>query len=345
MQCSNLLGAILKSPRYRIGCTSGKEVDLELGFARGWLWEPATSLSFTALNRDGIKNTTNLFEQKAACLDAKKGISFKAETLHSLWRNCGAALWALFLASPLHPPPLFPVWKSLPRGSRCLPEADEEHHLVVAQTIPWRWQRISKWSQGWQTLHRLHTQIHPAIFAPSPPPSSLLFITMLTEGESSCKNYTRSHPRPSYCCCSVAKSCPTLWPHGLQYTSLPCPSLSPGVHSNSCPLNWWSYLTISSSAALFFWLQSFPPSGSFPMNRLSPSDGQNIGASASASVLPMNIQGWVPLVLTGLTQDHGCTSTPKSSSAIQEGAPWRPSEKAASTHWGPQQVKIPNRML
>ena len=114
------------------------------------------------------KNITNLLEQKVACLGAKKGISFKAETLESLWRNCGAALWALFLASPLHPPPHFPVWKSLPRGSRCLPEVDKEHHLVVAQTTLWRWQRISKWSQGWQMLHRLHSQIHPALFTPSP---------------------------------------------------------------------------------------------------------------------------------------------------------------------------------
>ena len=91
--------------------------------------------------------------------------------------------------------------------------------------------------------------------------------------------------------------------------------------------------------------QSFPASGSFPVNWLFPSDGQNIGASASASVLPKNIQGWFPLGLTGLTQDLGCTSTPKSSSTIQEGASWRPSEKATSTHWGPQQGKIPNRML
>lgn len=134
------------------------------------------------------KNITNLLEQKAACLGAKKGISFKAETLESLWRNCGAALWALFLASPLHPPPHFPVWKSLPRGRRCLSEVDKEHHLVVAQTTPWRWQRLSKWSQGWQMLHRLHSQIHPSLFTPSPPPSSLLFITMPTEEKSSCKN-------------------------------------------------------------------------------------------------------------------------------------------------------------
>ena len=73
------------------------------------------------------------------------------------------------------------------------------------------------------------------------------------------------------------------------------------VCSNSCPLNWWGYLTISSSATLFsFCLQSFPASGSFPISQLSTSGGQSIGAPASASVLPMNIQGWFPWGLTSL---------------------------------------------
>ena len=102
------------------------------------------------------------------------------------------------------------------------------------------------------------------------------------------------------CCFSVGKSCPTLWPHGLQHASLPCPSLSPGVCSNSCPLSQWCYLIISSSAALFsFCLQFFLASASFPMSQLFASGGQSIGTSASASVLPMNIQGWLPLGLTG----------------------------------------------
>ena len=77
------------------------------------------------------------------------------------------------------------------------------------------------------------------------------------------------------------------------------PSLSPGACSNSCPLSHWYYLTISSSAALFsFCLQSFPESGSFPVSQLFASGGQSIGASASVSVLPMNIQGWYSLGLT-----------------------------------------------
>ena len=91
----------------------------------------------------------------------------------------------------------------------------------------------------------------------------------------------------------------SLQPHGLQHASLPCASPSPRVCSNSCPLSWWCYLPISSSAALFsFCLQSFPASGSFRMSQLFASGGQSIGTSAS--FLPRNIQGWFPLELTGL---------------------------------------------
>ena len=97
------------------------------------------------------------------------------------------------------------------------------------------------------------------------------------------------------CCCSVAKSCLTLLPHGLQHTRLLCPLLSPRVWSKSCPLSQWCYLTISSSVT-FSCPQSFPAMGSFPMSQLFTSDGQRIGASAT--VLQMNIQGWFPLELT-----------------------------------------------
>ena len=101
------------------------------------------------------------------------------------------------------------------------------------------------------------------------------------------------------CCCSVTKLCPTLQPHGLQYTKLPFPSLSPGVQLNSCTLSQQYYLTISFSVVpLSFCLQSFPTSGSFPMSQFFPSGGQSIGASAS--ILPKNIQDWFPLELFGL---------------------------------------------
>ena len=90
----------------------------------------------------------------------------------------------------------------------------------------------------------------------------------------------------------------SLWPHRLQHARLPCPSVSPGVCPNSCPLTWWCYLTISSSAALFsFCLPSFPSSGSFPVSQFIASDDQS--TEASASILPMNTQGWFPLGLSG----------------------------------------------
>ena len=92
----------------------------------------------------------------------------------------------------------------------------------------------------------------------------------------------------------------SLRPHGQQRCRPPRPLPSPGVCSISCPLSWWCYPNILSSfVPFFFFLQSFPASGSFPMSQLYTSGEQNIGASASASVFPMNIQGWVSLGLTG----------------------------------------------
>ena len=87
----------------------------------------------------------------------------------------------------------------------------------------------------------------------------------------------------SSCCCSVAQSCPTLRPHGLQHSRLPCPSPSLRICSNSCPLSRWCHPTISSSVARFSsCLQSFPASGSFPVSWLFKSDSQSIGVSASS---------------------------------------------------------------
>ena len=89
--------------------------------------------------------------------------------------------------------------------------------------------------------------------------------------------------------------------HGLPHARLPCPSLSHGICSHSHPLNQGCHPTISFSVTPFsFYPQSFASSVSFPMNRLFASHGQRTGISASASVLPMNIQGWFPLELTGL---------------------------------------------
>ena len=86
----------------------------------------------------------------------------------------------------------------------------------------------------------------------------------------------------------------SLWPHGLQPSRLPCPSLSPWVYSDSYPLSHWFYPTISSSVIPFFsGLQSFPASGSFPISHFFSSCGQSIGASASAYILPMSYSGLI----------------------------------------------------
>ena len=92
----------------------------------------------------------------------------------------------------------------------------------------------------------------------------------------------------------------SLWPHGLQHARPPCPSPTPGVYPNSCPLRWWCHPTISSSVVPFSSrLPSYPASRSFPMGQFFASGAQSIGASASASVLLMNIQDWSPLGWTG----------------------------------------------
>ena len=102
-------------------------------------------------------------------------------------------------------------------------------------------------------------------------------------------------------CCLVLKSCLTLQSHGLQHARPLHPSLCPRICSNSCSLTQWYYPTISFAVIPFSsCLQSFPASGSFPMIQLFTSGGQSIGASASASVLPINIQDWFPLELTSL---------------------------------------------
>ena len=107
--------------------------------------------------------------------------------------------------------------------------------------------------------------------------------------------------------CSVMSN--SLWPHGLQHARPPCPSPTPGVYSNSCPLSQWATESVnplsepsnypSSVVPFSSRLLSFPASGSFPMSQVFISGSQHIGASASASVLPMNIQDWFPLRLTG----------------------------------------------
>ena len=98
--------------------------------------------------------------------------------------------------------------------------------------------------------------------------------------------------------CSVM--CDALWPHELQHARLPCPSQTPEVYSNPCPSSWWCHPSISPSVVPFSsFPQSLPASGSFPVSQLFTWGGQSTGVSASASVLPMNTQGWSPLGWTG----------------------------------------------
>ena len=111
--------------------------------------------------------------------------------------------------------------------------------------------------------------------------------------ENNLDNYYVAYTTFMFSCSVMSDS---LWPHGLQHASLPCPSPSPSACSNSCPLSWWYHPTTSSSVVPFSsWLQSFSGSESFPMNHLFTSGGQRIGDSAS---VPMSIQDWFPLGLT-----------------------------------------------
>ena len=104
----------------------------------------------------------------------------------------------------------------------------------------------------------------------------------------------------------------SLWPHGLQHARLPCPSPTPGAYSNSCPSRQWCHPIIPSSVVPFSACpQSFPASGPFPMSQFFASGGQSIGVSASAPVLPLNIQDWFPLGWTGWISLQS-TETPKS---------------------------------
>ena len=98
--------------------------------------------------------------------------------------------------------------------------------------------------------------------------------------------------------CSVVSN--SLWPHVLQHARPPCPSPTPRVFANSFPLSQWCHPTVSSSVLPFSSCsQSFPASGIFPMSQLFTSGGQTIGVSVSVSVLPVNVQDWFPVGLTG----------------------------------------------
>jgi len=159
------------------------------------------------------------------------------------------------------------IWKSLRTRSDCLSRQCKVHG---------RWKNVVNWS----------------IARPLPKGQGIIFVCVCVCG------YLLFHFVLLFSCWVLSDS---LWSHGLQPTRLSCPSLFPGACADSCPSSWWCHPTISSSVVPFSSCpQSFPASGSFPKSQLFASGGQSIGASASATVLPMNIQGWFLLGLTGL---------------------------------------------
>ena len=139
----------------------------------------------------------------------------------------------------------------------------------------------------------------------------------------------------------------SLWPHEPQHARLPCPSPTPRAYSNSCPSSWWCHPTISSSVVPFSsLLQSFPVSGSFQISQFSISGGQSIWISASASVLPMNIQNWFPLGWFSFSIRDSQASSPIpqfKSVRYREGE----REGLSDTHWtvGLDAALLPNNQL
>ena len=140
-------------------------------------------------------------------------------------------------------------------------------------------------------------------------------------------SYTTQH-QVQISCSVMSKS---LRSHELQHARPPCPSPIPGVHPNPRPLHWWGHPTMSSSVIPFSSCrQSFPAPGSFPMSQLFTSGGQNIGVSASTSVLPMNTQdssplgwaGWISLQSKGLSRVFSSTTPCPWPSPYTESWPW-----------------------
>ena len=141
---------------------------------------------------------------------------------------------------------------------------------------------------------------------------------------------------------SVAQSCLTLPPHEPQDTRPPCPSPTPRVHPNLCPLSQWCHPTISSSVVPFSSCsQSFPASGSSPVSQLFTSGGQIIGVSASTSVLRVNTQdwsplgwtGWISLHSTGLSRESSPTPQFKSISSLVLSFLYSPTLTSIHDHW------------
>ena len=147
-----------------------------------------------------------------------------------------------------------------------------------------------------------------------------------------------THGSPSSLQFSRSVVSDSLWPHGLQHARPPCLSPTPRIYSNSCPLSRWCHPTISSSVVPFSsCLQCFPASGSFQMSQFFASGGQSTGVSASASVLPMNIQDWSPLGWTGrISLQSKGLSRVFSNTTVQKHQVWR-------RKWQPTPILLPGK--
>ena len=180
-----------------------------------------------------------------------------------------------------------------------LEEGMATHSSVLAWRIPWTEDPGEQWSirsqrggHDWSKLAHMHTRLFPSLLL-------FTFLLYLISLPSEMQGYMKVLWGSVQFSHSVVSD--SLQPHILQHISPPCPSPTPGVYWNSCPLSQWCHPAISSSVIPFSsCLQSFLASGSFQMSQFFTSRGQSIGVSASASVLPMNIQDWFPLGLTGL---------------------------------------------
>ena len=153
------------------------------------------------------------------------------------------------------------------------------------------------------SITNTHASLCPELFIPQDSSHSKCPLDGLPAMTQAIRSviYKISHPTLDWCC-SVAKLCLTFCdPMDCSMPGFPVFHSLSEFAQTQCPLNRWWHLIISSSATLFsFCLQSFPASGSFPMSQFFESGGQSTGASASGSILPMNVQGWFPLGLTGL---------------------------------------------
>ena len=171
-----------------------------------------------------------------------------------------------------------------------------------------------------QWVQSLHNQefLHPSLRSPPPMQNSL----SLSQQSFNLREYPMPwfyHPFRSVQFSHSVMS-DSLWPHESQHARPPCPPPTPGVHPNPCPLSWWCHPAISSSVVPFSSCpQSFWALGSFPMSQLFAWGGQNIGVSASASVLPINTQdssplgwtGWISLQSKGLSRVFSNTTVQK----------------------------------